>query len=100
MEVTQEQLETLRRAAGWAYIEPEDIRDDYSGRFMFGKSCFGIVVDSDSQMLDFLNELKDEDEQLWEQVGTGVSSDSMGRSTIYYWEHVGTNEVELEEQEA
>jgi len=98
MEVTQDQLKTLKWAAGEAYIEPEDIRDDYSGRFMFGSRCFGIVVDSEAQMLDFLKELRAEDEELCEKVGTGVKSDSMATRVIYYWEHVGTNGVEVEEQ--
>jgi hypothetical protein len=71
----------------------DDLRFDYSGRFMFGKSCFGIVggpgdlmrfatsvagaaFTGDDEALDLNDFLRE----------SSPSTDSMGRSTIYYWE--------------
>lgn len=66
-----------------------DVRPDYSGRGMYGKTCVGVVTDSMGGFVRFLLEVASE-------IGLGsndeigdladrTSRDSMGLSTIYYW---------------
>lgn len=51
------------------------LRINYSGRNMYGRSCFGIVADDPAEVIE-----------LAAIVGIrGAQTDSMGRSTIVYW---------------
>jgi len=57
-----------------------EIRSDYSGRGMYGKTCYGIVL---------------EDDLVNDAIGMaavkglpGAKTDSMGLKTILYWPHV------------
>jgi hypothetical protein len=56
-----------------------DIRDDYSGRGMFGKQCLG-VVGSIAELDALLNRVEGSNE--------GLCKDSMGKEFIYYWPSV------------
>jgi hypothetical protein len=48
------------------------LRTDYSGRGMFGSTCWGIVCDDPNDVIA--------------EVGIkGAKTDSMGTSTIVYW---------------
>lgn len=81
-----------------AELFDSDIRDDYSGRGMYGDACFGVVIDShrDSNRLFLvLGELclspsgagnTDEDlgDKVWELAGA-AREDSMGLGTILYF---------------
>lgn len=40
-----------------------DVRDDYSGRGMFGELCFGYDPDGGNLFLGFLQQLYDEGEE-------------------------------------
>ena len=70
----------------------DEIRSDYSGRGMFGKSCVGVVV---SSMGDFVSGVvnlvqdvaEDSDHPLAEMVPQlkRMSTDNMGYDTIVYW---------------
>lgn len=51
------------------------VRDDYSGRGMFGKSCYGIVCDDANECIAEAGALG----------LRGARTDSMGRSVIVYW---------------
>ena len=55
------------------------IREDYSGRGMYGKTCYGIVVDgSGTEVIEAAAALG----------VRGARTDNMGKGTIVYWPHV------------
>lgn len=57
-----------------------EVRDDYSGRGMRGKVCYGLVVEQD---------LVNETIAMAAIKGlSGAQTDSMGLKTIVYWPHV------------
>lgn len=86
---------TISRAAveGALYeadFDPADydsiIRPAYSGRGMYGETCFGIVG-SDHDLLRFAISLTTEDNQAHFWLPE-VRSDQMGLNRIYYWPSV------------
>lgn len=65
-----------------------DFRGDYSGRFMYGKSCVGIVydVDDDTVLNDLEEYFLDVDESNFaESIRNSARFDSMGLSRIVYF---------------
>ena len=53
----------------------DGVRDDYSGRGMYGKTCYGIVTDDPLAVVEDAA-----------AVGLrGARTDSMGTHTIVYW---------------
>lgn len=54
------------------------LRTDYSGRGMFGASCYGIVTDDATNCIEIAAEhgIK------------GARTDGMGLKTIVYWTHI------------
>jgi hypothetical protein len=69
-----------------------DVYENYSGRFMFGKLCQGIVVRQGYshismmyELTQFLDEHDYEDEDLNME---GIAVDSLGLSTIVYFPHM------------
>ena len=107
--MTKDQFDDLQEALN---DNDEDLRPDYSGRGMFGASCLGYVTDDGPakfqvslakllgpQLLNY-----DEGEELdiddleaaMDALGS-PSSDSMGRSAIYYYRGI---QVEGYEQES
>ena len=96
--------DALSDAGVWEF----DIRTDYSGRFMYGRTCFGVVLEGRFQrsFLDSLRNMiagegeyeEDEDElsdqelaekhkyrELAEQVVGKANTDDMGLSMIVYF---------------
>lgn len=72
-----------------------DVRDNYSGRGMFGDQCFGYDPDGGNLFLWFMQQLYDEGEE-WEfydevkallddDVFEGECCDSMGLGIIIYF---------------
>jgi hypothetical protein len=71
-----------------------DLRRDYSGRGMYGKTCLGLVGDT-RDLIRFIRFIEREhadeytnfpmDDVDWLD---DVREDSMGRSTIFYWPKV------------
>lgn len=57
------------------YDDELKIRKDYSGRGMYGKECFGIVVGGNTKEL----------EEDFEKLGVKPNKDSMGLDVILYW---------------
>jgi hypothetical protein len=51
------------------------VRNDYSGRGMYGETCYGIVCDNEEECIEVgaLKGLR------------GANTDSMGKSRIVYW---------------
>ena len=73
----------------WQYTEFLDegfrVRADYSGRGMYGRTCFALVGQLSDLMkfVMFLSDLEIMDRSI-----ENVSMDSMGRDMIFYWEDV------------
>lgn len=77
----------LEDALQVAELDPDEaLREDYSGRFMYGDTCLGIVCDVPQFALfcAALGATADD----WDFVGR-VRSDSMGLSSIFYFPGVG-----------
>lgn len=93
MEIKRNLIEDALKA-----IDIEDIREDYIGRGMYGKSCFGFVG-THSDLIRFFIALvweaahdlgRDEQEalvtiDLADELAQVASSDDMGRDTIFYF---------------
>jgi len=68
----------------------------YSGRFMYGKTCIGIVGDARDMMTFTLDVIKvvdpdfEENQDAWRD----MRQDNMGLDMIYYWP-----QIEVEEDE-
>jgi hypothetical protein len=77
-----------------------DVRTDYSGRGMYGKTCVGIVVD-DVDLLELGAAIAEtiEDEELRKALISGSRTDSMGYSTIVYWSRVTCSDAPEEDDE-
>ena len=81
--VTRDQIEDVTEAAG---LFEHTVRFDYSGRGMYGDTCFGIVG-SISDLVNFVAlaavEIPGSEDWLH-----NVLMDSTGLSQIYYWPNV------------
>lgn len=55
-----------------------EVRDNYSGRFMFGKTCYGINCANASRCIEVAGK----------NGLTGAKWDNLGREYIVYWPHV------------
>lgn len=83
--LTLEQSQYVFDAADMAGIDTdEDLMRDYSGRFMFGDTCFGVIGDQQSYG-QFMIELAAGDPELAKELANAVKTDSMALSTIYYF---------------
>jgi hypothetical protein len=70
--MTKEQAEFLKAATESSGNQEIDVRDNYSGRCMYGDTTFAVVVDSQSQLMaDVLNYIRD-----------GVDLDGDGNVTV------------------
>ena len=68
-----------------AYDMAVEIRDDYSGRFMYGKTCLGLVFESNSAPFALFERTNSMD--LVKELAAFLSScrsDSMGRGIVLY----------------
>lgn len=87
------EYEQVVEALDVAYLDIEDvnIRDNYSGRGMYGDTCFGIDFDSPRDMAKFViawaYSAGERGEELPEWLPE-FREDSMGRGIIVYWERV------------
>lgn len=76
-----------------ADINLKDVRWDYSGKWMFGKRCFGFTVDSNAMtafgrfliQLMLLADSRDEAEDIAGALADRVATDDMGKGTIVYF---------------
>lgn len=83
----------LEDAAYDAGLEPEEaIRTSYSGRFMYGSKCLGLVHGTIGELLTFVISLADrvnqdssDDDLHWLD---GARQDNMGMDMITYWPNV------------
>ena len=56
----------------------DDLRENYSGRGMYGSTCYGIVTDDPDGLIERAVELGLK----------GARTDNMGLSTIVYWKNI------------
>ena len=70
---------------GEAGLDEDAMYEDYSGRAMFGDTCFGIVCGLNEFIhfiTDYVSAGGDDSDLSWLR---NVRCDSMGLSTIWYW---------------
>ncbi len=63
-----------------AQFEGADVREDYSGRGMYGQTCIGIVCEE--------SDLEEVVAAARKKGFKGYSTDNMGKSIIVYWKHI------------
>lgn len=73
--------------------EGYEFRDNYSGRFMYGQRCVGIVTDEQPiplivSLFGFLAEESELDCYNIERMLKGAKTDDMGLSTIIYFPEI------------
>lgn len=72
--------------------EGHDYRGDYSGRFMYGRTCVGVVTDENVIALTvaLFRHLIDEgmDADIVEDLLKDARTDNMGLSMIVYWPNI------------
>lgn len=86
------------------------VRDDYSGRCMFGRSCFGYEPNEGNLFLWFLRQLYEEGEdwEFYDEVKNLLDdgalerqcSDSMGLGIIIYYPNLQVAEFDEADDEA
>ena len=78
-------------------LEDLEVSTDYSGRFMYGSPCFGIVTSDPLSVLVRITRalietfgIDDDDEtaDLLDALSQGAQMDSMGLQSIVYWPHI------------
>jgi len=96
VELSAFELEVIFHALEDACIKEEDQVDDYSGRFMFGETCFGFIGGV-GMFAEFISGLKaqesDEALGLADDLAKRVKTDSMARDTIFYFPGVKLEEA-------
>lgn len=88
--MTKEQAQFLVKVTQDCGNQDVELREDYSGRYMFGKTTYGVVIDSVSVLLvDCLNYLRESYHPLNKNPieipdFEGFNQDNMGMGTILY----------------
>lgn len=109
IQINRRQFDDLVVAINDAEDNDVDVRDDYSGRAMYGSACIGYVGDEPVRFalelaaviageavgyyIDGSKPDVDDIRDAFEEIGS-MRSDSMGRSSIWYWPEVVVAEVE------
>lgn len=70
----------------------KNYRDKYSGRGMYGKTCYAIVADSTRDLINELFEVVDspnvEEFDALQWLCTNFKEDDMGLSKVFYWTQI------------
>ena len=85
--MTQTQAQFLVKVTHDQGNQEIDLRDNYSGRSMFGRTTYGVVVNSVSTLMaDCINFLRQASDEVLEEVPDfqEFSQDNMGMDTILY----------------
>jgi hypothetical protein len=97
--LTREAFNVLEQVT-WDCTPDGRLRDNYSGRRMFGRSCLGLVVDDLSELIRWMfgvanavdgeeAEVSENLQEFVEYLGTQRTlHDSMGLQQIFYWSGV------------
>lgn len=90
IEITERELKTILEDYLDSFEDDDDARfklyRDYSGRAMYGKTCFGIVVDSITDAFEFYVAVAivlDADDA--RELALAARTDSMGLGMIVYF---------------
>ena len=82
---------TKNQATELATVVDGEVRDDYSGRGMFGNTCYGVVVDSLDDLIDgladFIHDIeyrRNADPQVVGEALKKLRIDEMGLQKILY----------------
>ena len=62
-----------------------DVRDDYSGRFMYGKECPGVEADNMNKVFSMLVSLAASQPEMAKHLAARAKIDNMGQGIIVYW---------------
>lgn len=90
--------ETVITAIEDAGLDPQALYDDYSGRGMYGKECFGIVVESTAEAVKFLIALaRNLEAELADELADNWTTDSMGYGTIVYFPRFTVSEEDVDD---
>jgi hypothetical protein len=85
--ISIELAKALRKLENSGDIESFRVYESYSGRFMFGETCCGIVMGSLADFVDVLEWLDDEKlEKEAKKLWRCRSTDSLGYDVIAYFE--------------
>jgi len=68
------------------------LRDDYSGRGMYGEQCFGVVLHDAREFALFILCVGQVDHTLAQSLARKVRTDNMGYDMIYYFPGVQLEE--------
>jgi hypothetical protein len=80
------EYDVLAKVSDGLGLEPEEmIRVSYSGRGMYGDSCFGLYVDDQRELVKFFIELTTIDQDTAIDLADALRTDTMGRSLIAYF---------------
>lgn len=72
-------------------FDADVVTHSYSGRFMYGATCFGVSGSIDDYT-QFVYRLTLEEPELAQLLTSrGVDTDDLGRSTIFYWPTILTD---------
>ena len=74
----QDRIFVVESLASEFAVDAEALRKNYSGRGMYGETCYGIVTDFPEELVERAVALG----------LVGACADSMGLSTIVYWKTV------------
>jgi hypothetical protein len=67
-------------------------RLSYSGRYMYGSDCVGVICSGAGAFARFILAVNDADEELAQAMTERLSTDNMGFDTIYYFPGVQAEE--------
>lgn len=86
--LTQEQADTIREACYEVDIRPIA----YSGRFMYGKQCLGVVMPDSGHLFSFALAIHEDDPDLARLLADSwTRADSMARDIVVYWPAIETD---------
>lgn len=97
--ITRDALESLTLSAGG------DAYFGYSGRGMYGATCVGITLPNLTDFVSLgaaIKTMYDNDEidsEMYREMLTGASTDSMGHDCIIYWHNIGCDDAPSDEDE-
>jgi hypothetical protein len=83
VKLTHRQLDDLQEAADMASMT---LRENYSGRYMYGKTCVG-VAGAVGDLVSFILSVVDANRELANEL-EHMNVDNMGTDMIFYWTHL------------
>lgn len=98
-EITRAAYDVLDQVT-WDVTTDGSLRDSYSGRAMYGRTCLALVVDGIDDLIRWLfgvanaadgeeGDVAENLQELMEAITSGrTSHDSMGLQQVFYWSNV------------